>query len=100
MYYIYILRSVYFEKYYVGYTSDVNRRLEEHNTQQENSFTLRYRPWEIYLKFEAGDDIAFARSVERKIKKQHSREIYDKLKNFEYRKGFLQSINKTKGPIP
>ena len=39
MFYIYILYSESFDKYYVGYTSDITRRLEEHNTIKFMTFT-------------------------------------------------------------
>lgn len=45
MFYIYILYSVDFDKYYIGYTSDYLKRLECHNTSELNKYTSKYRPW-------------------------------------------------------
>ena len=52
MWYIYILYSEGFDKYYVGYTKDYRRRLSEHNESMRNTYTSKYRPWEIKAVFE------------------------------------------------
>jgi putative endonuclease len=44
MFSVYILFSEEHDKYYVGQTDDLERRLLEHNELSENSFTSRYRP--------------------------------------------------------
>ncbi len=46
MYIVYVLISISANKTYVGYTSDMERRLVEHNETGEG-FTKRYRPWVI-----------------------------------------------------
>ena len=45
MYFVYILYSVSSAKTYVGFTNNVERRLQEHNFTESSGFTLRYRPW-------------------------------------------------------
>ena len=45
-YFIYILKSVKFEKTYVGFTDNLDRRLKEHNSGKTH-FTKIYMPWEI-----------------------------------------------------
>ncbi len=75
MYYIYILYSPSFDKYYVGYTQDYNQRLVTHNTTDKNTFTSKYRPWRIETVFGAGEDEAKAIHLERFIKKQKSRKL-------------------------
>jgi putative endonuclease len=48
VYYIYILLSKRSGKYYIGLTSDVNRRLEEHNNPTVfNKYTAKHIPWEL-----------------------------------------------------
>ncbi len=45
--YVYILKTdPPSEHYYVGCTSDIKRRLEEHN-QGKCSHTSKYKPWKI-----------------------------------------------------
>jgi len=80
MYYIYIIYSLSANKYYVGYTNDFNKRLVEHNTQQSfNTYTSKYRPWNLKAVFECGTDIAFAMQIEKFIKKQKSKLFIKKL---------------------
>ena len=45
-YYVYVLKSESAKKHYVGYTSDLNKRLEEHNAG-ESRYTRSYRPWRL-----------------------------------------------------
>ena len=56
MFYTYILESInHPEKTYIGYTLDINRRLEEHNSNSDKSqYTKKYKPWKIrcYFAFE------------------------------------------------
>ena len=58
MYYVYILRNKKNKELYIGYTSNLKRRLHEHN--KENDFNLVY--YEAYL-LEKN-----ARNRERKLK--------------------------------
>jgi len=46
MYTVYVLRSVKDGKHYTGYTSDLERRLKEHNAGRTES-TKRRRPFEV-----------------------------------------------------
>ncbi|MBK9097546.1 MAG: GIY-YIG nuclease family protein [bacterium] len=46
MYYVYILYSEHFDRYYIGHTNDLKRRLVEHNKGLTSS-TKAYRPWKI-----------------------------------------------------
>ncbi|MET0244752.1 MAG: GIY-YIG nuclease family protein, partial [Flavitalea sp.] len=47
MWYVYVLYSLGGSKSYVGYTSDVERRMEEHNFIGTKGFTISYRPWAL-----------------------------------------------------
>lgn len=47
MYTVYILRSnKYPERLYIGSTTDIKRRLKEHN-DGESLYSKRYGPWEL-----------------------------------------------------
>lgn len=51
MRYVYILHSINFpDKYYIGITSDLRRRLSEHNTEN-HKYTQKFQPWEIKCYF-------------------------------------------------
>ena len=73
MFHLYILYSDTYDKYYIGQTNDLDRRIEEHNEQEKNTFTAKYRPWEIVMSFEVGESLGVARKIENHIKKQKSR---------------------------
>ena len=72
MFYVYILYSARAQKYYVGYSDDVARRLSEHNEISDHSFTSKYRPWTLKALFEVGPDRGVAMRVEKHIKQQKS----------------------------
>lgn len=46
MFYVYYLESVQYKQFYTGYTSDLKKRLKEHN-QKKNISTKRYAPWKL-----------------------------------------------------
>ena len=78
MYYTYILYSEKIDKYYIGYTSNLENRLEFHNSEKNKIWSKRGQPWEIVFshKFETSTE---AISLERLIKKQKSRSFIAKL---------------------
>jgi putative endonuclease len=45
-YFVYVLFSNTFGKYYIGMTSDLDRRLSQHNSNQVKS-TKAFSPWSI-----------------------------------------------------
>lgn len=46
--YVYVMRSEKDQRFYVGMTSDVSRRLKEHNSGKTRS-TKAYRPWVLFF---------------------------------------------------
>ncbi len=46
MFYVYILYSERFLRYYTGFTTHIERRLKEHNSGKTKS-TKPYRPWKL-----------------------------------------------------
>jgi len=78
MQYVYILKSlIKKEKYYVGITCNLPRRLSEHNTQPSCSHTKRFGPWEIsnYVSFQ---DEHKARKFEKYLKSPSGRAFVHK----------------------
>ena len=45
-FYVYVLRSINFERNYVGFTTNVSQRLVDHNSGRTKS-TKPYRPWKV-----------------------------------------------------
>ncbi|MAY22337.1 MAG: excinuclease ABC subunit C [Flavobacteriaceae bacterium] len=76
-FFVYILFSKALNKYYIGATSDVSRRLEEH-LWSHKGFTSKAKDWVLVYKerFEKKEE-AYAR--ERQIKKWKSRAMIEKL---------------------
>jgi putative endonuclease len=91
MYFLYILYSPSFDKFYTGISKDPYKRLLEHNSSPYNTFTSKYRPWELFLFFEAGPTLSFALKLEKKIKKQKRRDFFFKLKDPSFRESFIRS---------
>ena len=79
MYYTYILKSQKNNKYYIGSTSDLNKRFNEHNAGKVKSTKL-YIPWDIYY-FEQFDSQKPAILRESQIKAWKKRSMIEKLKS-------------------
>ncbi len=46
MYFVYVIKSIKYQKYYTGHTNDIERRLKEHNSGKTKSIKL-YTPFEL-----------------------------------------------------
>jgi putative endonuclease len=60
LFYVYLLRSKIDSSWYIGYTKDLERRLNEHNSG-ESYYTKRKLPWEVLyyeVSFNKSDAIA------------------------------------------
>ncbi|PCH71033.1 MAG: hypothetical protein COC06_02570 [Bacteroidales bacterium] len=76
---MYILYSPSSDKYYLGYTEDVSKRIFMHNNPIRSSYTSKHTPWILKRAFEVGDNKTFALKIEQKIKKMKSRKYLEKL---------------------
>ena len=65
MYYVYLLRSIDSHHHYIGFTTDVKRRLEQHNTHQ--NISTKNHQWRVAY-YEAYASEIDARDRERKLK--------------------------------
>jgi putative endonuclease len=74
---VYILFSLKLNKYYVGSTADLQRRLVEHNRGKEK-FTKTGVPW-LLVYSEAFGQITAARKRELEIKKKKSRKYIESI---------------------
>jgi putative endonuclease len=77
MFYVYVIYSSKFNKYYTGFTQNIEQRLKEHNRGKTKS-TKAFVPWEL-LFFEPYETRNEARQKEKYYKSGVGRE---KLKNF------------------
>lgn len=84
MFYNYILESIKNGELYIGFTSDLRKRLKEHN-QGLNLSTKRYKPW-IIIYYEACLDEGDAIRREGYMKTtQGTRLIKRRLKDYLYK---------------
>ena len=79
MFYVYILKSEVNSSYYVGCTSDIEKRLKLHNSGQVSS-TKRFTPWTMIYN-EQYDNLGKARSRELQIKSWKKRSAIERLIN-------------------
>ena len=71
MWFVYIIQSEFDGSFYVGYTSDLDKRLEAHNNGQSR-YTRKKMPWKLVYN-ESFDTKTEALKRERKIKMKKSR---------------------------
>ena len=91
LYFVYILYSNEYNKYYVGYSSNPLRRLEEHNKGVFNTFTSKYRPWIQVAIFDCGEKKNDAIHLERFMKKQKNTRFFINLINNDFQPAGLLS---------
>ncbi|MEH3112009.1 GIY-YIG nuclease family protein [Pedobacter terrae] len=91
-YYLYVLYSKVSDLYYVGYTSDYIRRLEEHNSLSVGTYTSKHRPWHLEAVFSCGTVEADAIRFERFIKRQKSRRLIERIVQGEMLTGILAQL--------
>ena len=65
-YFVYILYSITLERFYVGCTNNIHKRLEEHNNKESN-YTSVGVPWTLIWHDQKPNRMA-AESLERKLK--------------------------------
>jgi len=75
LFYTYILFSKSVNKYYVGYTSNLNDRIAKHGTDR-NKFTGHARDWKLVSKFQFNTK-SEAIKFESKIKKRGIKRFLD-----------------------
>ena len=92
MFYIYILFSKSANKYYVGHSNNVERRLFEHNNPIFKTFTSKFLPWELLIDFEIGNNRAIAMKAEKIIKNKKSKQYILKLIDSEEERNLLAKL--------
>ncbi len=76
MFFVYVIYSPSSDKIYIGYSSDLERRLFEHN-HAIKGYTLKFRPW-VILFSEKYPDKKSAMAREKQLKSGHGREYIRK----------------------
>lgn len=79
MYFVYILKSLKDNKFYTGFTNNIDRRFQEHNTGKYSTpSTLNRGPFEL-IHVELVENTLEARTLETFLKSGIGREIRDDL---------------------
>lgn len=47
MYFVYALHSPEFDKIYIGFSENPEKRLESHNDERNKGWTAKFQPWEL-----------------------------------------------------
>ena len=82
MHYVYCLQSLKNAKLYIGSTSDLRRRVAEHNRRHGGSFTEKNGPWKLVF-YEAHQNKKDASEMELFYKTGYGREVLQgKLKHY------------------
>ena len=76
-YFVYILKSIKTNRYYIGHTKDINVRLSQHNAGNVRS-TKAFSPWKV-VHFEEFSSKSEAYIREMKIKSYKGGEAFKKL---------------------
>jgi len=76
------LQSLKNKRYYIGSTSNISRRLEEHNAG-ESKYTNLTKPFDLVY-FQKYDSLTKARQIEYKLKKLKSKIIIKKIIGEKY----------------
>ncbi|MBK8699084.1 MAG: GIY-YIG nuclease family protein [Saprospiraceae bacterium] len=50
-FFVYVLYSQEYDKYYIGHTQKLAQRLIQHNALSNKTYTSRYRPWSLLCQF-------------------------------------------------
>ena len=82
-YFCYILFSKTINRYYIGYTSDIEERLLLHNQGHfgGRSYTCKASDWDLFLLIPC-NTISEAMFLESRIKKMKSRKYIENLKKY------------------
>jgi putative endonuclease len=92
--FIYILYSANYNKYYIGQSTDPDKRLIQHNTQEKSSFTAKYRPWTIKFCLQVSDR-STAMKIEKYLKKKNKDFLNKLISNHELQNYILDRFSST-----
>ncbi|MCB9016664.1 MAG: GIY-YIG nuclease family protein [Lentimicrobiaceae bacterium] len=90
-YVVYILYSSRYNKFYIGYTSNLIERYKSHNFKGIKGWTTRFRPWKVvYVEVFADKQSALKREHDLKGAKAR-KDIIQKIHNIYPEVGFISA---------
>jgi putative endonuclease len=75
---VYILYSAKLNRFYIGYTSDFDTRLEFHKNAESHKFTANAEDWELFLRIPC-ENKTQGLNIEKHIKKMKSKTYIENL---------------------
>ena len=81
-FWVYILYSKAIDRFYVGYTENLESRVFQHNNHVfKGSFTDKAEDWEIFFSMECASETQ-AISIEKHIKRNKSRKYFANIRQY------------------
>ena len=77
--FVYILQSEKLNRFYIGYTTDIDKRLYFHENAESRKFTYRADDWELFFSLECESEFQGLR-IEKHIKNMKSKVYIQNLK--------------------
>jgi len=78
MFSVYVLHSPSHNKIYIGYTSDIDKRLLSHNSLATKGYTIKFRPW-VLIYSETFSSKSEAMKREKQLKSARGRQFIHSL---------------------
>jgi putative endonuclease len=75
---VYILQSIKLNRFYIGYTSDFDTRIEFHKNAESHKFTANGEDWVVFLKIPC-ENKTQGLNIEKHIKKMRSKTYIENL---------------------
>ena len=75
---VYILHSKDLNRFYIGFTTDLIKRLFHHENPESRKFTAKAKDWAVFLEIECETD-SQGLSIEKHMKKMKSRVFIENL---------------------
>jgi putative endonuclease len=78
---VYILHSKTLNRYYIGFTTDLETRLEFHKNAESQKFTAKADDWNVFLIIDCQSKLQ-GLSIEKHIKNMKSKTYIENLKKY------------------
>ena len=95
IHYVYILKSEKLNRFYIGYTSDIDIRMEFHKNAESHKFTAKADDWILVFKIDCQTK-SQALNIEKHIKTMKSKKYIENLLLYpEISEKLLEKYNQT-----
>ena len=81
MHLVYILYSIKLNRFYIGFTSDFDVRIEFHKNAEYHKFTANADDWQLFFKIECDNKLQ-GLNIEKHIKKMKSKTYIENLTKY------------------